>query len=103
MTPKTAYKYLEEKEGKLFSVYNGEGYKINRWKKEKATNDHTGGYYSFRTIQDAFETRLNNNVFAQECRKNKKLVLCEVKIKGHIYNQDKKLCSDYIKVEKVLG
>ncbi len=57
----TAYKALALDGDKLRSIYSGEEYAISGLKRERAQDDHSGGYYVYPTIEQASTCEVPDN------------------------------------------
>lgn len=79
----TAYKVLAKTDdGRLVSAYDDSEYKVGVWRSEAAKPDHGGGFYYYLDDTFAIEATKRGITFSASLAAGKKLVLCEVEIKG---------------------
>lgn len=83
-TPVTmAFKVLAKTDdGRLVSAYDDSEYKIGIWRSQAAKPDHEGGFYFYHDVALAIEATKRGATFSASVAEGKKLVLCEVEIKG---------------------
>ncbi|MDN0082393.1 hypothetical protein QU487_06450 [Crenobacter sp. SG2305] len=83
--------------GNLVSVWDGSAWPIGKRRGEKATDTHDGGFYYYRTVEQAIEAARCKGVF-QPAMHEQLLVLLEVEASGTEYSlSDGKLCTTYLK------
>lgn len=79
----TAYKVLAKTtDGRLVSAFDDSEYKMGIWRSEEAKPDHGGGFYFYRDYMLAIDATERGNTFSSSVAAGKKLMLCEVEIKG---------------------
>jgi hypothetical protein len=69
-------------DGTLRSVYDGSQYRLNTWRSQKAKDNHGGGFYFYRTEEEALEGMRCNATFAPALTAGKELALCWVEVSG---------------------
>lgn len=85
----TAYKVLAKTDdGRLVSAYDDSEYKIGIWRSQAAKPDHEGGFYFYLDEALAIEATKRGDTFSASVAAGKKLVLCEVEIKGREIEYD---------------
>ncbi len=83
VTVEDAYKVLaRDAGGTLRSVFDGAEYRIGVWRSEAVAPDHGGGYYFYRSEEDAVAGSETNTTFAAGLTEGLELVLCEVEVTG---------------------
>ena len=87
------YKLVARNEdGELVSVWDGSPWSLGVTRTEKATDDHEGGFYYYRTAEEALSAAAKSEVFGQH-RDHNGLVLVEVEACGREYGHPGgKLC-----------
>ncbi len=79
----TGYKVLAKTDdGKLVSAFDDSEYKIGVWRSEAAKPGHGGGFYFYLDDTLAIDATKRGTTFAASVAAGKRLVLCEVEIKG---------------------
>lgn len=104
-TEKTvAYKIVEQRDGKLFSVYDEDFvWHVGKARIEASSDDHTGGFYVFPTIEAAKDALAKNVVFNTSWQAGKKLVLVECETAGREHRHDNgKVCVTFCRPTRVL-
>lgn len=90
--PRGGYKLVERNEaGELVSVWDDSPWALGVTRTEAATDDHTGGYYYYKTEVEAICAAWNNEVFGT-ARNHCNLVLIEVCVSGKEYRHGAKRC-----------
>jgi hypothetical protein len=104
LKPRKGYKLVKKnQEEALVSVWDGSEWVMNVRRGEKASDDHSSGFYYYRTINDALTAAKNNDVFGYR-RSHKALVLIEVEATGIEYElDDGKLCTTYLKPIRIVA
>lgn len=99
-----AYKIVEQRDGRFFSVYDEDfEWVLGKAKTEAATDSHDGGYYVFPSIDAAKIALENNVVFASSWQAGKHLVLMECEVAGRCFNHEhSKWCVTFCRPKKVL-
>ncbi len=100
-----AYKVLAKSpDGKLVSAYDDSEYKVGTWRSEAAKPDHGGGFYYYLDETFAIDATKRGTTFSASVAAGKKLVLCEVEIKGReIEYGDGKWAASQMRVISVLA
>lgn len=92
--------------GELVSVWDDSPWTIGVQRGERATSNHTGGFYYYRTAEEALEAASKNEVFGS-LHSHSGLVLVAVESSGNEYRfNGGKLCCTYLKpthIEKELN
>ena len=88
------YKALAKNEaGGYVSVWDGSTWRLNKERVEKATKNHTGGFYYYKTLAQCRAAALDNDIFGS-CREHSNLFIVRVRISGARYNVfDNKYCA----------
>nr|WP_321271510.1 hypothetical protein [uncultured Tolumonas sp.] len=104
LKPRKGYKLVKNnQEGALVSVWDSSEWMMNVRRGEKASNDHSSGFYYYKTINEALTAAQNNDVFGYR-RSHKALVLIEVEATGVEYElDDGKLCTTYLKPIRIVA
>ena len=100
-TAHTGYKIVSiDSSGSLVSVWDGSAWPINKWRAERATDNHMGGHYYYDTESQAITAAAQNEVFGDSGREaGKKLVLIRVEVRGRVFSHEtKKRCATYMRV-----
>lgn len=101
VTVRTGYKVLVRTEIGFRSAWNESEWIIGKARIEAATDDHTGGYYYYATIEEALEAAACNDVFG-DARGHRRLAICEVEASGRHYEHcarvGTKLCATKVTV-----
>jgi hypothetical protein len=99
-----AYKIVEARDGSFWSVFDSDcEWALGKARIEAATDDHTGGYYVFPTVEAAKSALSNNLVFKRSWQDGKALVLLECDIAGRREQHDHgKLCVSFCRPLRVL-
>lgn len=85
----TAYKVLAKTDdGKLVSAFDDSEYKVGIWRSEAVKPDHGGGFYYYLDEALAIDATKRDTTFAASVAAGKKLMLCEVEIKGREIEYD---------------
>lgn len=99
----TGYKLVtKNEEGNLVSVWDGSNWDLKKTRQQKATPDHSGGFYYYANIKEALEAAWNKEVFG-DCREHKNLLVVQVKADGLHYNHGSKLCCTRITPLKIVA
>lgn len=103
-TVRSGYKIVANNSGTLISVWDGSAWPVGQWRIERATDNHSGGYYYYDTEQEAINAANKNEVFGDSGRDTgKKLVLARVEIRGRSHaHATKKRCATYLRIVEVL-
>ncbi len=100
-TVRTGYKVLVRTVDGFASAWDGSEWIVGKARVEAATDDHTGGFYYYSTIEEALEAAACNDVFG-EARDHRKLAVCEVEASGRHYEHcarvGTKLCATKVTV-----
>jgi hypothetical protein len=95
------YKLLVRTAAGLESAWDGSEWVIGKARGEAATEDHTGGFYYYASMDEALAAAESNDVFGA-ARAHRRLALCEVAASGRQYTHcaqvGKKLCATKITV-----
>lgn len=99
-----AYKIVEQRGGQLFSVFDEDFvWSVGKARIEASSNDHTGGFYVFPTIEAAKEAFARNVVFAESWQAGKQLVLVECETAGREHKHDNgKVCVTFCRPTRIL-
>lgn len=98
---RTGYKMVMRAEsGDLVSVWDKSPWAIGKTRTEAATEDHSGGFYYYATIEDAMAAAAVNDTFG-DARQHRHLVVVEVEASGRHYKHHGdvaiKLCASRIR------
>lgn len=95
---RTGYKLVRRNEsGDLVSAWDGSPWALGVTRTEKATKNHTGGFYYYATPELAIAAAAKNDVFGNN-RDHAGLVLVEVEVSGNEYRHPgEKRCATRIK------
>lgn len=100
-TVRTGYKLLVRTSDGFESAWDGSAWLLGKPRIEAATEDHTGGYYYYATLDEALEAAAMNDVFGK-ARRHHRLALCEVEASGRHYEHrgriGTKLCATKVVV-----
>lgn len=90
-------------DGTLRSVYDGSEYQVGVWRSEAVAAGHGGGYYFYRSEEDAVAGMTGSTTFASAWMEGLDLVLCEVDVAGRTIEYDNgKLAASRLRVLGVL-
>lgn len=67
--------------GRPISVWDASPWPLGKTRIERATDNHTGGFYYYRTIREVIEAAHDNNIFG-DARDHKNLVVARVEVSG---------------------
>lgn len=99
----TGYKLLKSNEaGQLVSVWDESPWPLKKTRCERATKDHTGGFYYYASITECLDAAWNKEVFGN-ARDHKSLLVAQVKADGLHYNHGSKLCCTRITPLKIVA
>lgn len=100
---RTGFKVVRRTEDGFASVFDESPWVIGKKRSEKATPDHTGGYYYFAALDEALASLENKNTFP--CQTDGILLsILAVEASGAEYAHGTKLCASKIKpVQEVLA
>lgn len=95
---RTGFKVVTRNEaGELVSVWDGSGWPIGKRRGEKATDSHDGGFYYYRTAEEALAAAKTKTIFQPDMH-DQELVMLEVEASGNEYRlADGKLCVTFLK------
>lgn len=97
---KIGYKLLERTKTSFRSCYDGSGWHIGEARIEAATNDHTGGFYYYSSLDEALKSASKNDVFGS-AKDHHKLAVVEVEASGRHYahqaDYGTKLCATKVR------
>ena len=102
----TGYKIVKNTDSGYMSVYDDDvAWDLGKTKKEKATPDHTGGFYVFDSAEQAVKTWAENNVFFDHLiQENGNFALLECECQGRRYRHDnEKICISSVKPMRVVA
>lgn len=89
--------------GHYISVWDKSSWKLGVQRVEKATKNHTGGFYYYPTIEKCRKAALDNDIFG-DARDHKNLFIISVKIEGARYNiYDYKYCASKLTPIKLIS
>lgn len=102
-TPRSGFKLVRRSlDGELVSVWDGSPWVIGVARTEKASNDHTGGYYYYRTEYEA-TWQVEERMTFGDADDYSDLVLVEVSATGREFELPSgKLCATTLKVVRVI-
>lgn len=93
---RTGYKLLARTADGYKSAWDGSAWEIGRARIEAASDDHTGGYYYYATMNEALAAAAENEVFGR-ARDHNRLAVVEVHASGRHYSHKSangtKLCA----------
>lgn len=97
-TIRYGFKLVKRNEaGELVSVWDDSPWTLGVERGERATSNHTGGFYYYRTAEEALEAAKNSDVFGPLFN-HSGLVLLAVESRGSEYRFNSgKLCCTYLK------
>jgi hypothetical protein len=76
------YKALTlDESGNPVSVWDGSPWPLGKTRTEKATDDHTGGFYYYRTLDEVLASAHQNDIFGA-AREHRNLVIARVEVSG---------------------
>jgi hypothetical protein len=79
------YKALTiDESGNLVSCWDGSEWPLGKTRVEKATDDHTGGFYYYRSMDEVLEAARANNIFGP-AREHTNLMIVKVEVSGCEY------------------
>lgn len=99
---RTGYKLLVRTDtpGVYASAWDGSEWVLGRTRVEAATNDHTGGFYYYASLDECLAAAAAGEVFGQH-REHDRLAVVEVEASGHHYAhtgaQGIKLCATRVR------
>jgi len=102
---RTGYKAVTTDEnGNLVSCWDGSDWSIGKTRTERSTDDHSGGYYYYRTMDEVLTAAAENDIFGP-LREHKTLVIIRVEASGseHKISDSGKLCTTRIKPTEVVA
>lgn len=103
---RTGYKIVARTDdGQLESVWDRSGWSVGVWRTERASDNHSGGFYYYRTADEAIAAVNANEVFGDSGREaGKTLVLARVEVRGRDYqlSATNKHCATYMRVIEVV-
>jgi len=102
---RTGYKAVTtDDQGALVSCWDGSDWSIGKTRTERSTDDHSGGYYYYRTMDEVLTAAAESNIFGP-LREHKKLVILRVEASGseHKISESGKLCTTRIKPAAVVA
>lgn len=89
--------------GELVSVWDDSPWTLGVQRGERATSNHTGGFYYYRTAEEALEAASKNEVFGPMVE-HSGLVLLAVESSGNEYRFNSgKLCCTYLKPTSIVN
>ncbi len=81
---RTGYKLLARSECGFVSAWDGSEWKLGLARIEAASDDHTGGFYYYATLDEALKAAACNDVFGS-AREHHQLAVVEVEASGRHY------------------
>jgi hypothetical protein len=101
---RTGYKALTtDNEGNLVSCWDGSAWPLGKCRIEKATGNHQGGFYYYKTLDHVLEAAAKNEIFG-ELREHKNLVIAKVEVSGREENVTAtKICATKIKPVEIVA
>ncbi|MDY0036711.1 MAG: hypothetical protein RBS05_12450 [Zoogloea oleivorans] len=102
--PRTGFKLVRRDEaGELVSAWDGSPWTLGVTRTEAATDDHSGGFYYYRTAEAALSAADRGEVFGQ-ARAHDALVLIEVEVSGREYEHPQgKICATRITPVRIVS
>ena len=100
-----AYKIVElRSDGTLWSVFDGKfKWTLGKCRIESATGNHSGGYYCYKSAEEAERQLLENKVFNSAWMDGKNLALVECVAAGQVFQHaNEKLCVSVLMPKRVL-
>ena len=95
-TVRTGYKLLKRVGTGFASVWDGSAWDLGKTRIEASTDDHTGGFYYYATLEECLAAAANNAVFS-ESRSHNQLAIVQVEASGNHYvhaaEHGEKLCA----------
>jgi len=77
------YKALTlDESGNPVSVWDGSPWPLGKTRTEKATDDHTGGFYYYRSLDEVLSAAHQNNIFG-DASEHQSLVIARVEVSGN--------------------
>lgn len=100
---RSGYKLLAIDEiGNPISAWDGSDWAIGVTRTEKATDDHTGGYYYYRDLERCLDAAARNETFGN-AREHRRLLVVEVEASGAEYDLGySKLCATRIRPLRIV-
>jgi hypothetical protein len=103
---RSGYKALTlDEEGNPVSVWDSSPWPLGKARTEKATDDHTGGFYYYRTLDEVLAAAHQSNIFG-DAREHHNLIIARVEVSGREENVDSetgKLCVTRIKPVEIIA
>ena len=95
---RTGFKLVERDDsGALVSVWDKSSWAMGKTRTEAATEDHSGGFYYYESIEKAVAAAAKNETFGDAIKHNR-LVVVEVEASGrHFKHDNEKLCASRIR------
>lgn len=87
--------------GSPVSVWDGSPWTLGKARTESATDDHTGGFYYYRTLEQCLAAAAKNATFGP-ARSHRRLVAIEVEASGNEYTFGDKLCATRIRPIQII-
>ncbi len=80
--PRHGYKAITlDESGNPVSVWDGSSWTLGKTRTEKATDDHTGGFYYYRTLDEVLASAHQGDIFGG-AREHHDLVIARVEVSG---------------------
>ena len=97
---RTGYKLLVRTDTGFVSAWDGSIWEIGKARIQAATEDHSGGFYYYATLDEAIEAAASDDVFGEACD-HRRLAVVEIEASGRHYahraNVGVKLCATRVK------
>lgn len=97
---RTGYKLLERTDTSFKSCFDGSGWHLGQARIEAATDDHTGGFYYYASLEEALRASAKNDVFGSAVSHHC-LAVVEVEASGRHYSHQSdygtKLCATKVR------
>jgi hypothetical protein len=93
-----------DESGNPVSVWDGSPWPIGKTRTEKATDDHTGGFYYYATLDEVLAAAHQNNIFG-DAREHHDLVIARVEVSGReaLISASGKRCATRIKPVEIVA
>lgn len=100
---RVGYKFVAKNDAdQLVSVWDGSVWEIGKTRTERATDDHSGGFYYYKDIATAEQRVQRSDVFGP-CRSHNNLVLIEVEVSGKEFSYGNgKYCATHMKPIRII-
>lgn len=102
---RTGYKALTlDESGSLVSCWDGSEWPLGKTRIEKATDDHSGGFYYYHTLEEVLQAAHENEIFGK-ARRHSNLMIVKVEVSGKEYqiNHTGKRCATKMKPVEVVA